>query len=205
MSIEFWLVYVSTVLVLMITPGPSQLLMLTNSLGCGFKRSRATAAGDLTANALQMMVASAGLASILSASKYTFLIIKWMGVAYLLLMGIKLIRTKQKKHIRVRKEPTKTLASLYAQGFLTSASNPKAVIFFAALFPQFLDPNQAIISQLCILGATYLALDGIFLSVYGAFADWLARKFKDRLMTSLDKISGSFLILAATLLGLKRV
>jgi homoserine/homoserine lactone efflux protein len=95
MSLEIWLAYLSAVLILMITPGPSQLLMLSNSLGSGFKKSTATAAGDLTANAIQMTIASVGLASILYLSQYTFIVIKWLGVAYLVYMGVKLILRKQ--------------------------------------------------------------------------------------------------------------
>ena len=72
MEFQIWLAYISSVLILMITPGPSQLLMLSNSLGNGFKRSIATVAGDLTANSFQMVVASFGLASILYASQYFF-------------------------------------------------------------------------------------------------------------------------------------
>lgn len=89
MTFQIWLAYISAVLILMITPGPSQLLMLSNSLGSGFKRSIATVAGDLTANSFQMTIASVGLAGILYTSQYTFTIIKWMGVAYLVFMGIK--------------------------------------------------------------------------------------------------------------------
>ncbi len=204
MAFEIWIAFIAAVLILMITPGPSQLLMLSNSLGSGFKRSTATAAGDLTANALQMMAASAGLASILYASQYIFLIIKWLGVAYLIYMGVKLILQNQSKNL-VNQKPVKSVKILYLQGFITSASNPKAIIFFAALFPQFLNPNAPLTEQLFILGITYLSIDGMFLSIYGFFAGWLAKKFDDQITKHLNRISGSFLIGAAILLGLKKI
>ena len=91
MNPEIWMAYIGTVLVLMITPGPSQLLMLSNSLGNGFRRSLATASGDLTANLLQMVVASLGLASLIVKAQVLFVVIKWAGVAYLIYLGIKLI------------------------------------------------------------------------------------------------------------------
>ena len=164
MTIEIWIAYVSAVLILMITPGPSQLLMLSNTLGSGFRKSVATIAGDLTANSLQMTVASVGLVSVLYASQYTFTVIKWLGVAYLVYMGIRLIgRTQSEKAIE--QEQAKSIKTLYVQGFITSASNPKAIIFFAALFPQFLNPEELVASQLLILGLTYLTIDGLFLSV----------------------------------------
>lgn len=91
------------------------------------------------------------------------------------------------------------------QGFLTSASNPKAIIFFAALFPQFLNPHQPISAQLLVLGLTYLIIDGIFLLVYGSLAEWIAERFKSQVSKNLERISGSFLIGAAILLGMKNV
>jgi homoserine/homoserine lactone efflux protein len=205
MIVELWIAYVGTVLVLMITPGPSQLLMLSNSLGHGFRNSKFTALGDLTANAMQMILAAAGLASILYASEYTFLYIKWLGVAYLIYKGTKQILSGRHSSLASKQVQNKSRTKLYSEGFLTSASNPKAVIFFVALFPQFLSPNEPIVSQLFILGTTYLVLDGFFLSMYGIFSDWIANRFQDRLLSSLDKISGSFLIIAAILLGLKKV
>jgi threonine/homoserine/homoserine lactone efflux protein len=205
MRVDIWLTFVSTVLILMITPGPSQLLMLSNSLGAGFKRSTATAAGDLSANAIQMAVAAIGLASILYASQYTFLITKWLGVAYLLVMGLWQIRQRPPKKLSGQPQQVKSIRSLYTQGFVTSASNPKAIIFFAALFPQFLNPNEPIAGQLFILGMTYVVLDGFFLALYGSFADWLAQRFKGQVAGYLNQLSGAFLIGAAVLLGLKRV
>jgi len=204
MTIEIWIAYLSAVLILMITPGPSQLLMLSNTLGSGFKKSVATIAGDLTANSLQMTIASVGLASILYASQYTFTVIKWLGVAYLVFMGVRLIRRTPSENV-VGDQQAKSIKTLYMQGFVTSASNPKAIIFFAALFPQFLDPQEPVALQLLILGLTYLTIDGIFLSVYGSLAEWIAERFKSRVSKNLDRISGSFLIGAAILLGLKTV
>ncbi len=80
MSIEHWLTYIATVLILMSIPGPSQLLMVSNSLQNGFRKSLATAAGDLSANFLQMIVASIGLVSLIQNASEFFLIVKWIGV-----------------------------------------------------------------------------------------------------------------------------
>ncbi len=80
MSIEHWLTYIATVLILMSIPGPSQLLMVSNSLQNGFRKSLATAAGDLSANFLQMIVAPIGLVSLIQNASEFFLIVKWIGV-----------------------------------------------------------------------------------------------------------------------------
>ncbi|MGR3837092.1 MAG: LysE family translocator [Cognatishimia sp.] len=92
MSIDVWIVYVLTVLALMSTPGPSQLLMLSNSGVHGLRKSLFTAAGDLSANALQMLAAGLGLAALIAASANALFVIKWAGVAYLIWLGVRMIR-----------------------------------------------------------------------------------------------------------------
>ena len=204
MNPEIWMAYIGTVLVLMITPGPSQLLMLSNSLGNGFRRSLATASGDLTANLLQMVVASLGLASLIVKAQVLFVVIKWAGVAYLIYLGVKLISSGT---INTPVGSARSsLRKLYLQGFVTSTANPKAVIFFAALFPQFINPQQPLFQQFLVMSATYLTIDGLFLICYGT----LAENLNDGLLPSvvrrrMNYIAGSLLIGAALLLGLKDI
>jgi len=204
MTFEIWAIYVATVLAMMSTPGPSQLLMLSNSASHGFRRSLATAAGDLTANTLQMLAAGFGLAALIAASGYALSAIKWFGVIYLIWLGIRMIR---------KADPTKsgqmldavpiTIKALWLQGFITSAANPKAVVFFAALFPQFIQPDHAFGQQFLILSATYIVIDGIFLSAYGAGASWIASRLKGGARAWIERIGGGFMIGAAILLGMK--
>lgn len=204
MNIEVWFIYVGTVLVLMSTPGPSQLLILSNSISNGFKRSLFTAAGDLSANFIQMLVASVGLVSIISRSQEFFVVIKWAGVIYLIYLGLKLIFSKKQIEVAGEKQ-MRSGRSLYWQGFITSAANPKAVVFFAALFPQFINPEGSLFLQFAILSSTYLILDAIFLCFYGKFAEWVSLKLVPSARSHLNKISGGFLICAAILLGFKEV
>ena len=206
MNIETWFIYVATVLALMSTPGPSQLLMLSNSARNGFRRGTATTCGDLTANAIQMLLAGLGLGAVLATSANALLIIKWLGVTYLLYLGIKMIRkSSAKKIVDTEKDTKESLKSLWLQGFFTSAANPKAVVFFAALFPQFIDPSIGIANQLLILSVTYLVIDAVFLSIYGIGASWIANKLKGGKQAYIDRIGGSFVIAAAVLLGIKTV
>jgi len=200
MSIDVWLIYLATVLAFMSTPGPSHLLMLSNSLSNGFRRSTATAAGDLSANFLQMILASLGLAAILTSSQTTFLVIKWAGVAYLVYLGLKLICSEQ---VVSKSSEKRSIKVLYWQGFITSAANPKAVIFFAALFPQFLSAEQPLLPQFLILSVTYLSVDGLFLCLYGKFADAFRMQVLERYGRFLSVLSGSLFLAAALLLGLK--
>lgn len=199
---EIWILYVTTILAMMSTPGPSQLLMLSNSMAHGFRPSLATAAGDLSANMLQMLAAGLGLAALLAASQDALTIVKWAGVAYLLWMGVQMWRCAGRR-AGAGAASAPSLRRLWLQGFLTSAANPKAVVFFAALFPQFIDPDLPFGQQFAILSVTYLVIDGCFLSAYGAGAGWVAARLKGEAKRWLDRAGASFLVLAAVLLGLK--
>lgn len=202
MTLDIWFLYIGTVLLFMATPGPSHLLMLSNSLASGFKRSTATAAGDLSANALQMIAASLGLAAALNSSQIFFEIIKWFGVGYLAFIGLRMILSEQKELASANK---RSLKSLYLQGFITSAANPKAVVFFAALFPQFISADAPLLPQFLVLSISYLMIDGSFLCAYGKFADTIRMRFDSASAGKLNKICGGLFIAAAIALGLKSV
>lgn len=204
-SPETWAAYVTTVLVLMSTPGPSHLLMLSNSLANGFRSSIATAAGDLTANVLQMLAAGLGLATVLTATRHGFTVVKWTGVAYLVWLGVKKIRRSLGTPTKLAEALPASHRRLWLQGFVTSAANPKAVVFFAALFPQFVSSERDFWPQMLVLGGTYIAIDATLLLTYGASADWLASKLRGPTRRWLDRLAGSCLIAAAILLGLKTI
>lgn len=204
MTLETWMLYVAAVAAMMSTPGPSQLLMLSNSLAHGFRRSIATALGDVTANFLQMLLAGLGLAALITAFDGALTFIKWAGVAYLLFLGVRMARGRNgggEQEAATRA----TLRRLWLQGFITSASNPKAVIFFAALFPQFISAEAAFWPQFAILSATYIGMDAVLLTLYGGGAGWIGKRVKGASRARLDKIGGGLMICAAVLLGLRSV
>ena len=202
MPIDIWLIYVATVLALMSTPGPSQMLMLSNSAINGLPRAWFTAAGDLTANLIQMLSAGLGLATVIATSADALTVVKWAGTLYLLWIGLRTLRRSMNpiSHSASRRA---SLRTLWLQGFVTSAANPKAVVFFAALFPQFIDPALPFWPQFLVLSATYIVMDGAFLTGYGAGAHWLSQRLKGSARRWLDRIGGSCMILAAALLGMK--
>ena len=203
MTVETWLLYVGTVLIFMSTPGPSHLLMLSVSMSNGFVRSLATAAGDLSANAVQILLAGLGLAAVITSSQYGFAIIKWAGVGYLIWVGAKQIVASFRGRDTARSQAVTPLRQLWFRGFVTSAANPKAVVFFAALFPQFLDPQSSLVPQIAVLGTTYIAIDGLFLASYGKGASWIAQRLRSHQSAWVDRASGAGLISAAILLGLR--
>jgi len=203
MTLEVWLLYIGTLFLFMSTPGPSHLLMISVSMSNGFRRSLATAAGDLSANTIQILLAGFGLAAIVVSSRNGFAVVKWLGVAYLTWIGCKTFLASFRDHEKAKFIKQASLSSLWFRGFVTSAANPKAVVFFAALFPQFIDPQRPVLIQILILGSTYIIVDGLFLATYGKGASWIAEKVSDKFEDWLDRISGIGLIITAIVLGLR--
>ena len=200
MSVETYLIYLGVLAVFFATPpDTSQLLIISNSLRHGLRRSMATIAGDLSANALQMTLAAFGLTAVIAASAGALSVIKWMGVAYLVWIGLQLLLS------RPRSDAPEAASSgrLFRQGFVTSSANPYAVVFFGALFPQFIDANLPVWPQLLILGVTYLVVDGVILVLWG----WAALRTLGRIKALggvwINRISGALMIGAAALLGAK--
>lgn len=204
MTLQIWIAYAATVFVFLLSPGPSHLFMLSTSLSNGFKKSWATGAGDLSAHLWQIAAASIGLVSVIYAFADVFILIKWAGVAFLVYLGIKQF-TKKSAPIGEQRENNQSRVTLYFRGFITSSANPKAVVFFAALFPQFVDPNLPTASQFAILGLTYIVIDGCFLTFYGITSGWILSRFQRHLDRHLNRLSGSLLICSALLLGLRGI
>ena len=203
MDLTLWISFIGTVLILVITPGPSVLLATANSMKYGVKKTTGTILGDLSANLLQIILASAGLATIIISSGELFQLIKWFGVLYLIYIGIKKIIISPKIELNKNYLKDKNFFNLYTEGFLMSAANPKAIVFFAALFPLFISESQPFIPQIIILAITFLILDGLSLSIYAHFATKLKVYLENEEKVYLqNKIVGSLLILSGFMLSL---
>ncbi|MEE9364386.1 MAG: LysE family translocator [Cellulophaga sp.] len=203
MDLTLIISFIGTVLILVWTPGPSVLLATANSMKYGAKKTTGTILGDLSANLLQIILASAGLASIVISSGELFQMIKWFGVTYLIFIGVKKIITIPKIELNKSGLKNKKFFNLYAEGFLMSAANPKAIVFFAALFPLFINETLPFIPQVIILGITFLILDGISLLTYAHFATKLKGYLENKEKVHLqNKIVGSLLILSGLMLSM---
>lgn len=203
MPMETYLIYLAAVAVFFATPpDTSQLLIILNSVRYGLRRSAFTIAGDLTANSLQMTGAAFGLAAIIATSASAFIWIKWLGVVYLVWIGVQLILSKDQTDdvtVAASGQPFR----LFRQGFVTSMANPFAVVFFGALFPQFIDPTLPVFPQLLILGVTYLIVDGAILLVWGWLGVRTATALKRFSFGLVNKACGTLMIGAAALLASK--
>lgn len=203
MPIETYLIYLAAVAVFFATPpDTSQLLIISNSVRYGLKRGAYTIAGDLTANSVQMTGAAFGLAAIIATSASAFIWIKWLGVAYLVWIGLQLVFSKDQPN-DIAATSTAQSFRLFRQGFVTSMANPFAVVFFGALFPQFIDPTLPVLPQLLILGVTYLVVDGAILLLWGWLGVGAASVLKRFSYGLVNKVCGTLMIGAAVLLATK--
>ncbi|WP_147113448.1 LysE family translocator [Tateyamaria sp. syn59] len=200
---EVYLVYLAAVAVFFATPpDTSQLLIIANSMRHGLRRSLWVVAGDLSANVLQMTAAAFGLAAVIATSATAFSVIKWLGVAYLVWIGLRMMMSQGTS--RRGQTAAGRPARLFRLGFVTSMTNPFAVVFFAALFPQFIVVEAPVLPQLLILGATYLVVDGATLLLWGWAGDRVAARLNASLAT-INRICGGLMIGAAALLGIKDI
>lgn len=203
MPLDTYLLYLAAVAVFFATPpDTSQLLIISNSIRHGLRRSIFTIAGDLSANAVQMTAAAFGLAAIIATSASAFLWIKWLGVAYLLWIGVQLFLNRDQTQ-EVSAGTAGGALRLFRQGFVTSMANPFAVVFFGALFPQFIDPALPVLPQLLILGVTYIVVDGVILLLWGWFGVRAARALRRFSFVLINRVCGALMIAAAGLLASK--
>lgn len=181
------------------------MLSMSHGIHFGKTRSIATGLGSVSAALILMMASAAGLGALISASEYGFSILKWCGAAYLIFLGIKLLLTKsQTQGIEVpQRAGTGTPKQLFKEAFLVGISNPKDLLFFAALFPQFIDISAPQAPQLAILALTWALVDFSFVMLYASMANALAPSLKaSNKLHWFDRSSGGvFLVLAAILVG----
>ena len=160
MSSNFILLYITTVFIASILPGPSMLLALTHGMQFGAKRTIASAMGNVTISLVQASISVAGLGTILIASETAFLVIKLAGAAYLIYMGIGILFSPKMSVVPENNSQPQnevSLRKMYLQAAIVTAGNPKAIVFFTAIFPQFINPEAAYLPQLCML----LSIGGI--------------------------------------------
>lgn len=165
MSFETWVLFCATETVLCITPGPAVLLVVSLALTRGAWAGLAASLGILTANAFYFVLSATGIGAILLASWELFFLIKWLGAAYLLWLGVcmLLVRTQS---LATDDPATRRLVAPVRHGLITQGANPKALVFFTALLPQFVDPGHAVPAQIAILGASSILIELAVLVLY---------------------------------------
>ena len=201
MSFHFILIYALTIFIASIIPGPSMLLALTHGMRYGVRRTVASAMGNLSVTLVQATISIAGLGAVLIASETVFLVIKYAGAGYLIYMGIGLLRAPAMR-LPQSGDPSAagngSLKKMFLQAAVVTAGNPKAIVFFTAVFPQFIDPRTTYLIQFCLLmsiGA--LIAVGCFM-LYAFAGQKIVRLFsRARWGRFINKAVGGAFILAA--------
>ena len=203
MTIETWLAFVAASTVLLLIPGPTVLLVVSYALGQGWRTALPMAAGvalgDFTAMTLSML----GVGALLATSATLFTGLKWVGAAYLVWLGIKLIRSPV-EGLSVDEKPAPPRGGFFLQGFLVLLSNPKVLVFFGAFIPQFMDMSQPHFPQVALLGITFMVTAVMTDAVYAVLAGRARLFFSARRTRLVSRISGGFMIGGGIWLALTR-
>ncbi len=197
MSIEQWVIFSTAVLVASIIPGPSMILALNHGIRYGYRKSISTAFGNVTASLIQAIISIIGLGSILRASENIFLIIKYLGAIYLIYIGVTTLFSKIKQinsnnDVSIHSKSNK---KLFTQGFFVAFGNPKAIIFFTALFPQFFNMSKNPISQIIFFMITLAIIAFLCMMIYAITGSKIINLFsKSKLGKYFNKIIGIIFI-----------
>ena len=195
MSLELLFVFAITEFSLSLTPGPAVFLVVSQGMRTGFKPSLKGTLGILSGNTIYFALSAFGLGALLMASATLFQIIKYLGAAYLVVMGIRMMMSKGETFVGNESAtmPQPSL-QLFSQGLLTQLSNPKAIVFFTALLPQFVTPGESVFEQFMVLGLVSIAVEFPVLAVYGWVAERGGRLIPERYISLPNRIAGVFLV-----------
>jgi len=181
MSTDTWLTFILASIILTMTPGPSIILGMLHSIKYGVKKTSFTALGDISANFIQMIIVAAGLGVVIASSEVAFTLIKWLGVITLVYMGVKMLFDRARLELADIDDSQASISAytLYMKGFLVAAGNPKAIVFFTAFFPQFIDTSQPLLPQMAIMCPTMAVLDFTCVMLYALSAKGLMSVLQD--------------------------
>ncbi len=197
MSLEFIIIYSVTVFIASITPGPSMILALNHGIKYGAKRTLATAFGNLAATLIQAFLSIIGLGAILLQSEAVFSILKYLGAIYLIYIGIKTFFVSTDFELKVSESGSTSSNSkkLFLEAFFVTAGNPKAIIFFTALFPQFIDARNNTVFQFAIILVILAIIAFSCMMVYSIFGQNMVRFFSKAKFTKIFKrlVGGTFI------------
>ncbi len=203
MSWDTYLIFLVTTMVVCLTPGPAALLIVAQGISNGYRRSYWAIAGIALANAIYFALSATGVAALIVASGTLFSVIKWAGVAYLFYLGIAAMRSKSSA-LTVSADASRAVGGPRAfwQAMVVELSNPKALLYFVALLPQFIDPSQPVGVQMLIFGVTCIGLDVVAYSLYA----WLGSKTQRftanaRFVKASNRASGGLLMIAGAMMA----
>ena len=198
MNPHLWLAFLITATVAAFVPGPAVLYVVGQAMRHGANKAVAANLGILSGNTVWFAASAVGLATLVAFAAPVFVAIKWLGVAYLTWLGLGAWRDAVRGSEPSRRiaPPVKSGARMWRQGVLLQLANPKAILFFTALLPQFVEPSQPIAPQILVLAVTSIVSEFFVLAGYA----WLAARggallvARPRLARVTDAAAGSCLL-----------
>lgn len=204
MTIEWWLAYLFTTCVLSLSPGSGAINTMSTGISHGYRGAAASIAGLQVGLSLHIMLVGIGLGAIFSQSVVAFEVLKWAGAAYLIWLGIQQWRSGGALDLQAV-AMAMPRRKLFRRAVLVNLTNPKSIVFLAALFPQFILPHQPQAMQYLVLGVTTVVVDIIVMIGYATLATRIAVWIKGpQQMKLLNRIFGAMFIAVGTLLASAR-
>jgi homoserine/homoserine lactone efflux protein len=205
MKWDIWLLFVITEAVLSVTPGPAVLFVLSQALRRGPGKAIWASGGILSANAFYFVLSATSLGAIIVASYRLFFAIKWIGAGYLIYLGLQSFRSKTSVLAADGIDPRHSSGwGVLRDGFMLQAANPKALLFFVAILPQFIDARGSVPYQILVLGLSSIFVEFIILFGYGQLAGRVSAAARSPRFESLtNRLAGGLLIAAGV--GLARL
>jgi len=204
MTVETWLAFFAASWLISLSPGAGAISAMAAGLRFGLARAMANIAGLIAGILFVLLVVAAGLGALLAASTVAFTAVKWLGVAYLVWLGIEQWRAPAFAVDAAAAAGTlgATRRQLFVRGFLVNATNPKGIVFMLAVLPQFIDPARPQLAQYAICGATLVFTDLVVMTGYAAFAAKALRLLrKPRQIRAMNRAFGGLLMTMGALLA----
>ena len=207
MDLAVWITDLVATIILSITPGPGVFSSISSGLRHSFRLGWWNGLGMQIANLTVLAIVALGLGAILLASEALFTAVKWLGVAYLIYLGIVTWRSPPRGFEEDATDNAHMVREVFTRGFLVNITNPKGIIFFAAILPQFIDVARPQAMQYAILGATTFVTDLAIMMAYTALAARVFRMMRDpsHLRWINRGLGGMFVAAGVALAGFRRV
>lgn len=201
MTLAVWLGFLLASILIAVTPGPGAVLSMSNGMRHGYRAAFVGILGLQLALLAHLLLVAIGFGALLAASEVAFSVVKFVGAAYLVWLGIQKWRARPQPIVaELEKQPSR---GLFLQGLLVNLTNPKAIIFVAALVPQFVDPVQPLLPQYLVIAATLCLIDTLVMSTYALSAVRLGRWLRDPGMLRLqNRLFGGMFVSAGAALAI---
>lgn len=201
MDLGLYLAFVAATVLLAVLPGPNMALIVSNSIAHGTRFGFLTLFGTTLALAIQLACVAVGMTAALAGLGHWFALLRWVGAAYLVVLGVQLWRAPAPT-LTVAANPRSTAATVL-RGVLVSLTNPKVLLFFGAFFPQFVSRGHPLAPQLAVMSVTFLvvvaALDSVWATLAGQARGWIVARGR-----LLNRLSGGLLTGAGVRLAVSR-